>query len=296
MKRPPTTARRLRELIERPGAIRSLGAHDALTALVIADAGFEALFLGGFGVSASLLGLPDLDFLGLAEMADAVRRVALRVTIPVIADADTGHGDLHNVVRSVEEIERAGAAGLIIEDQVSPKRCGHFEGKRVIPAGEMALKVKSALRARSDQDFLVIARTDAREPEGIEAAIDRANRYAAEGADVVFVEAPRSLAEIEEVARRVPHPKLANMLSFGKTPILGAGELEAMGYKIVVSPIDTLLVTVKAVREVAGALLRDGHTKSLEERMATFEEVKRLLGVERFLSLRSGHEKSAAQP
>lgn len=283
----PTPPRRLRELLERPGAIRSLGAHDVLTAMVLAEAGFEALFLGGFGVSASLLGLPDLDFLGIAEMAGAVQRAATRVSVPVIADADTGHGDIHNVVRSVEEIERAGAAGLIIEDQVSPKRCGHFEGKRVIPAEEMVLKVKAALRARRDPDFVVIARTDAREPEGIAAAADRANRYAAAGADVVFVEAPRSLAEIEEVARRVPHPKLANMLSFGKTPILDAGELESMGYKIVVSPIDTLLVTVKAVRELAEAFLRDGHTRSLEGRMATFDEVKRLLGVERFLSLRA---------
>jgi methylisocitrate lyase len=299
--------RRLRELLERPGSIRSLGAHDVLTAMLLADAGFEAVFLGGFGVSASLLGLPDLDFLGLDEMACAVRRVASRIAVPLIADGDTGHGDVHNVVRTVEEIERAGAAGLILEDQVSPKRCGHFEGKRVIPAEEMALKVKAALGARSDPNFVLIARTDAREPEGLAAAIDRASRYAAAGADVVFIEAPRSLAEIEEIARRVTHPKLANMLSFGKTPILGAGELEAMGYKIVVSPIDTLLVTVKAVRELAGAFLRDGHTRSLEGKMATFDEVKRLLGLERFLSLRGkledprggdhhGPGSSAAQP
>src|SRR5919204_2076521 len=165
-----TAARRLRELLKKPGVIRSLGAHDVFTARLIEAAGLEAVFLGGFGTAASLLGLPDVGLLPLPEMADAVRRMAERVAIPVVADGDTGHGDLHNVVRTVREFERAGAAGIILEDQVSPKRCGHFEGKQVIPADEMVLKLKAALDARRDPDLVIVARTDARAVDGLDAA------------------------------------------------------------------------------------------------------------------------------
>src|ERR671930_1553817 len=171
------SAKRLRELLRRPGVIRSLGAHDVFTARLIERAGLETVFVGGFGTSASLLGLPDVGFLTLTEMADAVRRMAQRVDIPVVADGDTGHGDLHNVARTVREFEGAGAAGILIEDQVTPKRCGHFQGKQVIPADEMVLKLKAALDARRDPDFVIVARTDARAVEGIDGAIARANLY-----------------------------------------------------------------------------------------------------------------------
>src|SRR5438445_12727127 len=157
-----TLAGRLRELLAGPKIIRSLGAHDVFTARLIEAAGLETVFIGGFGTSASLLGLPDVGFLTLTEMADAVRRMAQRVSIPVVADGDTGHGDLHNVVRTVREFERAGAAGSLLEGQVSPKRCGHFEGKQLIAADEMVLKLRAALAARRDPDFVIIARTDAR--------------------------------------------------------------------------------------------------------------------------------------
>jgi methylisocitrate lyase len=270
----------------RPGILCSLGAHDALSALLIEQAGFETVFVGGFGASASLYGLPDLGFLGLSEMADAVRRVARRASIPVIADGDTGHGDLHNVARCVEEFEGAGAAGMILEDQVFPKRCGHFEGKQVIPAAEMVLKLKAAVRTRGDARFLFVARTDAREPNGLDDAIDRVNRYCDAGADVAFVEAPRSVEELEAISRRVAHPKLANMLPFGRTPILTARELEQLGYKIAVAPIESLPVAAKAIRELAAAYRRDGHTRAQLENMLSFEEIKKLLGVERFLGLR----------
>src|SRR3954451_11284045 len=155
-----TATKRLRELLARPAILRSLGAHDVFTALLIEQAGLETVFLGGFGTSASLLGLPDVGFLTLTEMADAVRRMAMRVAIPVVADGDTGHGDLHNVVRTVREFERAGAAGILLEDQVTRKRCGHFEGKQLIAADEMVLKLKPPLAARADPDFVLIARTD----------------------------------------------------------------------------------------------------------------------------------------
>src|ERR671935_2719806 len=171
------SAKRLRELLRQPQIIRSRGAHDVFPARLIEAAGLETVFIGGFGTSASLLGLPDVGFLTLTEIADAVRRMALRVSIPVVADGDTGHGDLHNVVRTVREFERAGAAGVLLEDQVAPKRCGHFQGKQVIPAAEMVLKFKAALGARRDPDFVLIARTDARAVEGIDAAVARANRY-----------------------------------------------------------------------------------------------------------------------
>src|SRR5437879_7578502 len=172
------TTGQLRKLLNGPGVIRSLGAHDVFTARLIEAGGLETVFLGGFGTSASLLGLPDVGFLTLTEMADAVRRTAQRVTIPVVADGDTGHGDLHNVVRTVREFESAGAAGILLEDQVTPKRCGHFQGKQVIPAGEMVLKLKAARAALRDPDFVIVARTDARAVEGLDAAIARVNCYA----------------------------------------------------------------------------------------------------------------------
>src|SRR5262245_551719 len=162
-----SATKKLRKLLNGPGVIRSLGAHDVFTARLVEAAGLETVFLGGFGTSASLLGLPDVGFITLSEMADAVRRMALRVSIPVVADGDTGHGDLHNVVRTVREFERAGAAGVLIEDQVTPKRCGHFAGKQLIPAADMVLKLKAALSARTDPDFVIVARTDARAVEGL---------------------------------------------------------------------------------------------------------------------------------
>jgi methylisocitrate lyase len=276
----------LRELMKKPGIIRSLGAHDVLTAVAIEQAGFETVFIGGFGTSASLYGLPDLNFLGMTEMADAVRRMAHRVSIPVIADGDTGHGDLHNVMRCVEEFEAAGAAGIILEDQVFPKRCGHFEGKQVIPMEEMIQKWKAAVRARSDKDFLFVARTDAREPNGLEDAISRVNAYCAAGADVAFIEAPLAMAEMEIICRKVPYPKLVNMLAFGKTPILTNAELDEMGFKIAVAPIDSILIMARAMREMAQVYLRDGKTTALEDRMLRFDEIKEMLGVKEFLSLR----------
>src|SRR5690348_9636638 len=166
--------RRFRELLSQPGIIRSLGAHDVFTARLIEAAGLETVFLGGFGTSASLLGLPDVGLITLSEMADAVQRMAARVQIPVVADGDTGHGDLHNVVRTVRELEGAGAAGILLEDQVTPKRCGHFQGKQIIPVDEMVLKLRAALDSRASADFVIIARTDARACAGIDEAIARA--------------------------------------------------------------------------------------------------------------------------
>jgi 2-methylisocitrate lyase-like PEP mutase family enzyme len=280
-----TTTRQLLELLERPGVIRSLGAHDVFTARLIEAAGLETVFIGGFGTSASLLGLPDVGFLTLTEMADAVRRMALRVRIPVVADGDTGHGDLHNVVRTVREFEQAGAAGILIEDQVSPKRCGHFQGKQVIPAPDMVLKLKAALDARRDPDFVIVARTDARAVEGIDEAIRRANLYGQAGADVCFIEAPESRQELERIPREVRYPLLVNMLTGGVTPILPVAELGRLGYKIVVCPIESLLVAGTAIRRLIQMLLTHGRVDLPPEEMMTFAEVKQVLGLDEVLGL-----------
>ena len=286
---------RLRQLLNSPGIIRSLGAHDVFTARLIECAGLESVFIGGFGTSASLLGLPDVGYLTLTEMAGAVRRMAQRVAIPVVADGDTGHGDLHNVVRTLREFERAGAAGILLEDQVTPKRCGHFEGKQVIPAEEMVLKLRAALDARRDPDFVIIARTDARAVEGIDAAIERANRYGETGADVCFIEAPESRQELERIPREVGYLLLVNMLTGGVTPILPAPELQQLGYKILVCPIESLLVAGAAIGRLIQALLTQGRVDRTEH-MMTFAEIKRTLGLDEVLDLRSRLEKANQRP
>jgi methylisocitrate lyase len=272
--------KRLRELLAAPGIIRSLAPHDAFTAKVMEQAGLPLLFLGGFGASASAFGLPDLGLLGLAEVAEAARRMTAAVQVPVIVDGDTGYGAIPNVVRTVREFERAGAAGMLLEDQVFPKRCGHFTGKQVVPVEEMINKLSAALDARNDRDFVVIARTDARAIEGLDAAIERANRYAEAGADVIFVEAPQSYDELARIAREIPKPQLANMLVGGVTPIRSAAELGELGYKIVVSPVESLAVTAFAVRKLAEAMLTEGRVDGLSEQMWSFAELKRLLGVD----------------
>lgn len=283
-------ASQIRDLMQKPGIIKMLGAHDVLTAVMIEQCGFDSVFIGGFGTSASLYGLPDLNFLGMTEMVDATRRMAHRVSIPVLADADTGHGDLHNVMRCVNEFEGAGAAGIILEDQVFPKRCGHFGGKEVIPADDMVMKFKAAVDARNDSDFLFIARTDSRETDGLDDAIDRINRYCDAGADIAFIEAPLSVAELETICKRVEYPKFVNMLALGKTPILSAAELEEMGFKMMVAPIDSVLLTAKVMREMAEVFKRDGHTKNLEDKMVGFDEIKEILGLSDYLTLEDNYK------
>jgi len=275
--------KRMRELLAEPGIVRSLGAHDVFTALIVEQAGFETVFIGGFGTSASFMGLPDLNFLSASEMADAIRRMAARLTIPIIADGDTGHGDLHNVRRTVELFEAAGASGILLEDQVMPKRCGHFAKKQVIPAEEMVLKIKAAVKARKDSDFLIFARTDARQMNGLDDAIDRVNRCCDAGADIAFIEAPESLKELEIIPKRVKHTLFVNMLTGGVTPILSVKELEQLGYKIVVCPIESLMVCGRAMRELCETWKKTGRVDKLATEAMTFAELKGMLGVERWL-------------
>jgi 2-methylisocitrate lyase-like PEP mutase family enzyme len=277
---------RIRQLLAQPGIIRSLGAHDVFTALIVEQAGFETVFIGGFGTSASMLGLPDLNLLTMTEMADAVRRMAARIRIPVIADGDTGHGDLHNVQRTVAAFEQAGAAGILLEDQVAPKRCGHFADKQVIPTSEMVLRIKAAVAAKGDPQFLIFARTDARQMNGLDDAIDRVNRCCEAGADIAFIEAPQSVKELEDIPKRVHFPLFVNMLSGGATPILPAHELEQLGYKIVVCPIESLMVCARAMRELCETWKNTGRVDRLAAKSMNFGELKDLLGVGKFLGLR----------
>jgi 2,3-dimethylmalate lyase len=265
--------RSLRELLAAPGIICSLGAHDVLTALIIEQAGFETVFIGGFGASASMLGLPDLNFLTMTEMADAVRRMASRLRIPVIADGDTGHGDLHNVQRTVTTFELAGAAGILLEDQVAPKRCGHMSGKQVVAVSEMTEKLQAAVAARQNPDFVLIARTDARAVEGLDAALERASAYRDAGADVLFVEAPQSEDEIVAVAEAFPDvPLLFNWVERGMTPMLPLERIAELGFALVLFPVATLFSATAGMQRYLGELRRTGTPLSALDDATPFDD------------------------
>lgn len=250
---------RLRELLAGSDLVVAPGAYDALSAQLVEAAGFPAVYLTGFGTTASLLGRPDVGLLTMTEMVQAAGRIRSAVEVPVIADADTGYGNALNVIRTVREYEAAGVAAIHLEDQVAPKRCGHLEGKRVVPAATMVDRVRAAVAARSDPDFVLIARTDARAVEGLDAAIDRARRYRDAGADVLFVEALQSEAEIERVAETFRDvPLLFNWAEGGKTPPLGRERLRELGFRLVICPISTLLAATEAMRSVLARIARDG--------------------------------------
>lgn len=289
-----TAAARLRALLSRPGLVRAIVPHDAFTARVAERAGAEMLFLGGFGVAASAHGLPDLGLLSSAEMAEAVRRITARVAIPLVADGDTGHGDAPAVSWTVRQFEGAGAAGILLEDQAEPKRCGHFAGKSVVPVETMLARLGAALAARRDPDFVIIARSDARAVEGLDAAIARVRRYAEAGADMVFVEAPRSVDELTRIAREVAVPNLANMLPGGITPVVPLADLERMGFKVAVDPTSSLALAGHAMQALVRAWLDDGSVESLRERMLSFEELKAVVGVGEVLGW--GDARGAGEP
>jgi len=250
--------RRLRQLLAGPGPLVAPGAYDALSARLIERAGFDAVYMTGFGTAASMLGRPDVGLLGLGEMADSARRITAAVDLPVIADADTGYGNAVNVVRTVQEYERAGVAALHIEDQVAPKRCGHMAGKQVVPVGEMVGKIEAAVAARRDPDLVIIARTDARAPEGLDAAVGRARRYRGAGADLLFVEALENVAEIESVSRELAGvPLVFNWAEGGKTPPLPYERLASLGFALVILPLSLLLSATRAMEAALEVVRRD---------------------------------------
>lgn len=275
----------LRHALTRPGILVAPGAYDALTARLIEEAGFAAVYLTGSGVAYTSLAAPDLGLVSGADMVRKVWEIAGAVGLPVIADGDTGYGNALNVRRTVREYERAGAAAIQLEDQVFPKKCGHYDNKVVITAGEMAAKIKAACDARVDSDFVIVARTDARDPLGLEEALRRANLYAQAGADVVFVEAPRSVEEMRQITAAVDRPCLANMVEGGKTPLLSAAELQQIGYRLVIFPNSLTRAVVRIAREVLTAIRRDGTTAAIRDRMVDFHELQRTVGLEHALEL-----------
>ena len=248
-----------RSLLASTEPILAPGAYDALSARLIESAGFPAVYMTGFGTSASYLGRPDVGLMTMAEMVDQARRIVQAVAVPVIADADTGYGNPINTIRTVQAYENAGVAGIHLEDQVAPKRCGHMEGKQVIPAADMVEKVRAAVSAKGSPDFVLIARTDARAVEGFQPALDRVRRYRDAGADVIFFEAPQSEDEIAAIAEDFRGtPLMFNWAEGGKTPPVPLSRLREHGYRIIIFPITALLSATRAVQQSLAALLRDG--------------------------------------
>ncbi|MBV8091436.1 MAG: oxaloacetate decarboxylase [Alphaproteobacteria bacterium] len=275
---------RIRSLIRGHGYTMAPGAYDTLTARLVEHAGFDAVYLTGGGYSRAN-GYPDLGLLTLSENVRFIGLTVEAVSIPVIADADTGYGNAINVIRTVREYEKAGVAAFHIEDQVSPKKCGHYDGKEVITTADMVGKIHAAVDTRRDQDLVIIARTDARAVEGLQAAIDRVNAYLEAGADVGFVEAPENVEEVRIVGREVKGPALVNVFEGGKTPMLAARELEAMGFRLGIYPSQTHRAAIRAAQRVLAALKEDGDTRRIEDELATFHEREDAVGTARWRAL-----------
>ncbi|MCK6452002.1 MAG: isocitrate lyase/PEP mutase family protein [Alphaproteobacteria bacterium] len=270
---------RFRRLMEAKEILVLPGAHDALAARIIEQAGFQALTAGGYSATATLLGQPDTGQLSMTEMADFYARLCDATSLPLFADADTGYGNVTNVARTVRAYERAGVAGLFVEDQVAPKRCGHMAGKAVIPAEEMVAKVKAALDARRDPDLVIMARTDALTVTGLDDAIARAQLYREAGADLIFVESPRGVAEMRRICREIDAPLMANNVEAGLTPILSAAELQKIGYAVVAFPVAATYAVARTLSELYAALRKDGTTVAYRRRMMTFDEFNARVGL-----------------
>jgi carboxyvinyl-carboxyphosphonate phosphorylmutase len=278
--RRPGGPARLRALLDSGQTIVAPGAFDPLSARLVEEAGFPAVYMTGFGTSAALIGRPDVGLLTMTEMAGNAGRIAACVDIPVIADADTGYGNPLNVIRTVGAYEAAGVAGIHIEDQVAPKKCGHMEGKLVIPAEEMVQKVRAAVEARTQPDFVIIARTDARAPEGLERALQRGRMYRAAGADALFIEALTSEAEAREAIEAFPGvPLLFNWAEGGKTPPISLERVKELGYRIVIFPIAALLAATGAMRRILREIAQAGTPAAAMSELPTFAEFVDFIGL-----------------
>ena len=278
----PLPRARLRELLSRVGSpLVAPGAYDALSARLVEQAGFDAVYMTGFGTAAGLTGGPDVGLLTGTEMADNARRIVAAVDVPVIADGDTGYGNAINVRRTVQVYEQAGVAAVQLEDQVTPKRCGHMSGKEIVPLAEMLGKIRAATEARRDPDFLVIARTDAVAIEGIDAAIVRARAFAGAGADLLFVEAPTTEADIERVAGELAGvaPLVFNWAEGGRTPPLSLDRMTELGFSLVLYPIGTLLAATAGMRSLLETLRKDGSPQAALPGLPSFDEFTALVGL-----------------
>jgi len=274
-----------KQLLQRDKLLVAPGCFDGLSARLVEEAGFEAAYLSGGAVARSM-GLPDIGLVTMSEVIERAAQVVAAVKIPVIADADTGYGNAINLVRTVREYERVGVAAIHIEDQITPKRCGHLEGKEVISLAEMEKKLAAALAARTDPDFCMIARTDARGVHGFEDAINRGRAFAKLGVDAVFVEAPQSEEELEKIPRAIPNvPLLVNVFKGGKTPMLPVERLERMGYRIAIYPSETQRAEIYAMRQALRLLKREGTTEAMDNALTTFKERDKVVGLEDWQAL-----------
>jgi 2,3-dimethylmalate lyase len=278
-------AKLVRRHITEKGQLVMPGVFDALSAKIASRAGFEVIFITGYSLSATLLGEPDFGLLTQTEVVNAAQRICSVVDTPVIVDADTGYGNAINVIRTVQDLIRAGAAGMFLEDQVWPKRCGHMKGKQVIPVDEQLKKLRAAIEARSDHDFYIVARTDSRQALGLTEAITRGIAFKQAGADAVFVEAPESKEEMKEIARQVPGPLVANMLERGVTPLMGPQELHELGFDLIVWPLAPLYSIAKSLTEVYSTLRSDGSTTKILDRLMPFDEFNEIVGLKEKYSL-----------
>jgi methylisocitrate lyase len=279
------SATKLRQLLDKPGIIAAPAVYDCIGSKLAQKVGFPLIFTSGFGMSASLLGLPDMGFLTATEMLNQVKNIIKSVEIPVICDIDTGYGNTLNVRRTVEDIVNYGAAGIILEDQEWPKKCGHFEGKKVISTEEMVKKIRAAVTARSNSDLVIIGRTDARATYGLEEALYRGKKYQEAGADIIFIEAPQTVEELEKIANYFPDiPLLANIIEGGKTPCLSVTELEEMGFKLVAYALSGLLSATTAISQCFQQLQAKGRTESNHSQFK-FKDFKDLIEVNKYQRL-----------
>lgn len=280
--------KRVRELLAAPEILELPGVYDAFSAKMAEKAGFTGLVMGGYQVSASMLAQPDVGYLSMTEMTFALKNICDAVNVPVFADGDTGYGNAMNVRRTTREYEHAGASAVLFEDQVWPKKCGHMEGKKVVPKEEHVMKIRAAVEARRDPDMVIIARTDARAVNGLEDALDRAKACVEAGADMLFVEAPQSLDELKrvvEVLRPLGKPLMANMIEHGKTPRLTAKALEDMGFSAVFFPVCAMYTMAKSLTQLFKTLRKEGTTKGMEDQMLSFTEFNELIGLPEYNAL-----------
>ena len=275
---------KLRKLIEGDGIVVAPGCYDGLSARLIEAAGFPAVYVTGGGMARST-GIPDMGLISMSEIAQRLAQIVDAIGIPAIADMDTGYGNALNARQAIKAFERAGVAGFHIEDQTFPKRCGHYDDKSIVPTKELCQKIRAIKGASEDADTVLIARTDAIAVEGFDAAIDRMNAYMEAGADVAFVEAPTTEAEIEEVAKRIPGPKLINMFLDAKTPLMSTQRLEEIGYKVVIIPSDTQRAAIKAMQKILETIKRDGDCSATAGDMATFKDREEIVNTAHFVEI-----------
>ena len=267
------------------------GVYDAIGAKIVEKVGFEAMFQTGYGTSATLFGMPDYGFIGSTETVDNARRICRAVSIPVIVDVDTGYGNALTVDKLVRELEVAGASGIFLEDQKWPKRCGHMQGKEVIPKDEYAEKLQAAIDARSNKDFIIVARTDARAIEGLDNAIERGLYYKKIGADVIFIEAPKNIQEMSKIGNAIDAPLVANMIEGGVTPISSVSKLHKMGFKIILYPLSVLFSSTYSSLQILRELKRSGSTVKLKKNMVNFDQFNEIVELSKYKKLEKQYKK-----